>query len=196
LTREANTLDAANVGKGRLARALFLLILLSFPTFSQSLPDKIRGYKVYRDKVSVNTKPADSDATVRIGDPEVVDVSLDGITFELPAELTAKGQSGKVDFVTFHDVRINGIKVEPEEYSFKFEFRKGELVTLPNSIRIVLPASGMVKAAWQEMTESRAEWKITGRVFVFGKFRRYGFFHKRVVPIDISFTMPNPVRGK
>jgi len=176
--------------------SILLLFLLSSSTFSQNLPDKIRGYKVHRDNISVNTQTGDTDAAVKVGDPEVVDVSLNGVTFELPVELTANSQSGKVEFVTFHDVRVNGIKVEPEEYSHKFEFRKGQLVKPPDPVRIFLPASGMVKAAWQEMTESRADWKVTGRVFVFGKFRRYGFYHKRVVPIDISFTIPNPVRGK
>lgn len=176
---------------------LFLLLLLpALPAHSQNLPDKIRGYKVYQDKVSVNASVTDSDAAIYIGEPEIVDVSLSGIIFELPAEFMTTSQSGKVDMVLFHDLRVNGIKVEPEEYIHKFEFRKGEKVIVPNPVRIFVPASGLVKAAWQEMTKERDNWTVTGRVFVFGKFRRYGFYHKRVVPIDLSLTIKNPLHKK
>lgn len=189
---------ATNSQEGGLAPAFLflLLLLLSFPAFSQELPDKIRGYKVYRDKVSINTHTAASDAAVNIGEPEVVDVSLSGITLELPAELTTSAQSGKVVMVSFHDLKVNGIKVEPEEYVHKFEFRKGEKVKVPQPVRIFVPASGLVKTAWKEMTETRAEWIVTGRVFVFGKFRRYGIHHKRVVPIDLNLTIKNPLHQK
>lgn len=173
----------------------FLLFLLAFPTYSQDLPDKIRGYKVYRDKVSVSTSSAASDAAIHIGEPEVVDVGLTGITLELPAEFTTAAQSGKVEMVSFHDLRVNGIQVEPEEYTHKFEFRKGEKVKVPKPVRIFVPASGLVKAAWHEMTEERTEWIVTGRVFVFGKFRRYGIHHKRVVPIELNLTIKNPLHG-
>jgi len=197
LTREANTPDAISVSqKGRFAPAVFLLFLLSLTAFSQDLPDKIRGYKVYRDKVSVNVSTAASDAAIHIGEPDVVDVSLAGITLELPAEFTTSTQSGKVEIVLFHDLKVNGIKVEAEEYAHKFEFRKGEKVIIPKPVRIFVPASGLVKAAWQEMTEKRTEWIVTGRVFVFGKFRRYGIHHKRVVPIDLNLTVKNPLHEK
>ena len=176
---------------------LILLILVSASVATaQELPDKIRGYKVYKDKVSINTLSTDADAAIHVGDPNLVDVSLTGITFELPAELTAAKQSGKVEMVTFHDLKVNGIKVEPEEYSHGFEFRKGEKVRVPKRVKIFVPASGVIKTAWQEMTNARDEWTVTGRVFVFGKFRRYGLYHKRVVPIDFSLTIKNPLREK
>ncbi len=182
--------------EGGLAPAFLFLLLgfLTFSTYSQELPDKIRGYKVYRDKVSVNSTA--SDAAIHIGEPEIVDVALSGITLEFPAEFTTSAQSGKVEMVSFHDLKVNGIKVEPEEYTHKFEFRKGEKVIVPKPVRIFVPASGLVKAAWQEMTEKRDEWIVTGRVFVFGKFRRYGIHHKRVVPIDLILTIKNPLHGK
>lgn len=173
---------------------MFLALLVS-GAGAQELPDKIRGYKVHREKISVNENSGSADASVKVGDPELVDLSLSGVTFELPAEFVAAKQSGKVEMVTFHDLRVNGIKVVPEEYSHPFEFRKGESLKLPEPVRILLPASGAVAAAWNEMTESKAEWTVTGRVFVFGKFRKYGFYHKRVVPIDIELTIKNPLTG-
>ena len=182
--------------KGGICPAFCVLLLLSICTFGQDLPDKIRGYKVYKDNISVNAITSDSDAEVNVGDPEFIDISLAGIMLELPAEFTAAYQSGKVEMITFHDLKVNGIKVEPEEYTHEFEFRKREKVIIPKPVRIFVPAPGVVKAAWQEMTGARPEWNVTGRVFVFGKFRRYGFSHKRVVPIDINLTIKNPLRGK
>jgi hypothetical protein len=178
---------------GGILPALFVCIS-SFCVFAQPLPDKIRGYKVYRDKVSVNTSLGDSEAAVRVGEPELAEVSLTGITLQLPAEFTAVYQSGKVEMITFHDLKVNGIKVEAEEYAHRFEFKKGEKVLIPKPVRIFIPASSVVKAAWKEMTESKAEWSVTGRVFVFGRFRRYGFHHKRVVPIDVDLTIKNPLK--
>lgn len=183
-------------GKGGLVPAFCIVSLLAISGLSQELPDKIRGYKVYRDKVAVNANTDTSDAAVHVGDPELVDVSLTGITLELPAEFTTTKQSGKVEMITFHDLKVNGIKVEAEEYSHKFEFRKGEKIIVPKPVRIFVPTSGVVKAAWQEMTDSQKDWTVAGRVFVFGKFRRFGLYHKRVVPIDFTLTVKNPVLGK
>lgn len=178
--------------KGGTVPALFVLPWFAFGAYSQDLPDKIRGYKVYRDKVSVTANTANSDAAVHVGAPELSDISLSGITLEFPAELTSAYQSGKVELITFHNLKVNGINVESEEHSHKFEFKKGERVIIPKSMRLFVPTSGVVKAAWREMTDTRREWTVTGRVFVFGRFRRYGIYHKRVVPIDINLTVRNP----
>lgn len=172
---------------------LFFVLLVS-GLDAQQLPDKIRGYKVYRETISVNANSQAAEASVKVGAPELVDLSLNGLTFELPAEFVAANQSGKIRMVTFHDLRVNGIEVEAEEYSHPFEFRKSEHLKLPKPVRILVPSSGVLKAAWQEMTGSKTEWKVTGRVFVFGKFRKFGFYHKRVVPIDLDLVIKNPVR--
>ena len=177
--------------EGGIVPALFVLLSFVFAAHAQDLPDKIRGYKVYRDKVSVNAD-MEPDAAIYVGDPELADISLSGITLEFPAEFTASYQSGKVDLVTFQDLKVNGIKVEFEEYSHRFEFKKGEKVTIPKSVRIFVPAFGVVEAAWREMTDTRREWAVTGRAFVFGRFRRFGIDHKRVVPIDINLAVRNP----
>ena len=178
--------------KGGIVPALFVLLSFVFAAHAQDLPDKIRGYKVYRGKVAVNADTANPDAAIHVGDPELADISLSGITLEFPAEFTAPYQSGKVELVTFHDLKVNGISVEFEDYSRRFEFKKGEKVTIPKSVRIFVPASGVVKAAWREMTNTRREWAVTGRAFVFGRFRRFGIDHKRVVPIDINLAVRNP----
>lgn len=201
--------NSTNLGQeGRLAparsvvRAVSLsLLLLSFAAgaYSQNLPDKIHGYKVYADRISVsasdNVEKPQADASVKIGDPEVVDAGLNGITFELPAKVLAAKQSGKVDFFTFHEVKVNGIEVDVEEYRHPFSFKKGELVSLPKPARILLPVTGIVQAAWKEMRDSKGDWTVTGRVFVFGRFRKFGMYHKRVVPVDFEVKIKNPLRN-
>ena len=198
ISQEGRLAPASSV---RQAVSLSLLLLsLAAAVYSQDLPDNIRGYKVYEDKISVSTGDSRGkrqvDASVKIGDPELVDAGLTGITFELPAEVVAAKQSGKVDFFTFHEVKVNGIAVDVEEYRHPFTFKKGEPVPLPKPARISLPVTGIVQAAWQEMRDSKDDWTVTGRVFVFGRFRKFGMYHKQVVPVDFEVKFKNPLRLK
>jgi hypothetical protein len=186
--------------EGRLAPGLqalvFLILLLVTSGYTQDLPDKIRGYKVHSEKMIVSIAGAGdsaADASVAIGEPQLVEAGLAGVTFELPAEILAVRQSGKVTFLTFHDIRVNGIAVEVEEYRNPFEFRKGETIALPKPARVVLPATVMLKAAMSELHGSRDNWTISGRVFVFGRFRKFGMYHKRVIPVDFELRIKNPL---
>lgn len=176
----------------------FLLIACSF-ALAQKLPDSIRGYKVYKESVSIKqgqdkTAPDAKQPLVTIGEPEATDVSLSGVELQFPVEILSPGQSGKVDFLTFHEIRVNDIPVDVPEYSTKFEFKKDTLFQLPEPAKVFLPTTRIVQAAWREMRDSRESWTVTGRVFVFGKFRKYGFHHKRVVPIDFTLVIPNPLK--
>ena len=179
--------------------SLLLLSLLSSTALSQDLPKTIRGYKLHTEQISVSTRSShekqQADASVKIGDPALVEAGLTGITFELPAEALAAKQSGKVDFLSFHEVKVNGIAVDVEEYRHPFSFKKGEAFTLPKPARIFLPVTGLVQAAGQEMRDSKGDWTVTGRVFVFGRFRKFGIYHKRVVPVDFEVQIKNPLRS-
>ena len=171
---------------------------LTFNASSQELPKKIRGYTVHREtivvKTSIDTQDTGrADALVKFGDPVLTDLSLSGVTFELDAEVTATNQSGKVDFLTFNNFRVNGIPVEIEEYAEEFSFEKNKSVRLPKPATVFLPTGRLLQAGWKEMRDSKKEWSITGRVFVFGRFRKLGFYHKRVVPVDIEIKIKNPM---
>ncbi len=191
---------------------VFLLPVICFFIFSlsnadaaaQNYPDKIRGYKVYEAKIDVKTEggedseKADSgenEALVKIGEPEIVDVSLIGITLELPIEIESLEQSGKIDFLTFHDFEVNTLKVEVEEYKESFGFKKNEKLILPKPLRIFINTKEMLRGALQEWRDSKKVWQITGRIFVFGKFKKSIFKFKRVVPIEIDTTIENPLIG-
>lgn len=171
-----------------------LLVFLSAATFGQDLPKTIRGYKVHNEILKVSaSKTADpnSPVWVDLGDPSVEDLSLTGITLLLSADLLSNKQSGKVDFLMFRDVQINGTGVEVEEYTKMFEFKRTRLVSLPEPARIFIPTTGIMQAAWREMRGSREIWIVKGRVFVFGKFKKFGMHHKRVVPVDFEYSFPN-----
>jgi len=181
--------------------SIILLVFAPSIIKTQDLPAKIRGYRIHKANISVLTVNEPSlaknapEARVTIGDPSVSDISLTGLTLEVPAEIIASGQSGKVDFLTFQNFRVNGLTVEVEEYTESFEFKKEQLVELPAPAKIYLRADRLLRGALKEMTESKDEWTITGRIFVFGKFRKMGMSFKRVVPVDISIKIKNPLIG-
>lgn len=186
--------------RNKLIGLIFALLLFhgySMVLYGQIDPTHIRGYKVHKEKISITQsamKPSEHHAVVSIGDPEATDLSLTGVELQFPVEIFSPGQSGKVDFLMFYEIRVNDVAVDIPEYTTKFEFKKDILFRLPEPAKVFLPTTRIVQAAWREMRDSRNEWTVTGRVFVFGKFRKYGFHHKRVVPIDFSLTIPNPLK--
>ena len=177
---------------------LFFLLFATFAS-AQSLPSKIRGYKVYDAKVAVTNSTGSQlqkdrpDATVTILDPAVTGFGLSGAVLEVGAEITAVNQSGSVDFMSCRDLRVNGIPVEIEEYAHPFAFKEGEKFMLPTPAKISINIGNLAKAAYKELADPKKDWTVTGTVFVFGKFRKFGFSFKRVVPVKIDLTIKNPL---
>ena len=172
-------------------------LFLFAAAFAQDLPKTIRGYKVHRADVAIQASPGPesgkSFAAINVGDPKLTDVSLTGISFEVPAQIIWIPESGRVDFLTFHDFRVNGLSVDVEEYRTPFSFRKNETIELPKPATLFIGSGQVLNAAWKEFSDSNEDWLVTGRVFVFGRFRKFGFEFKRVVPIDVSLTIKNPL---
>jgi hypothetical protein len=178
-----------------------LVILFAYACVdAQRLPTKIRGYSVYRADIIVSQKNApagarSSDTVIYLGEPVLKEISVTGLTLKVPVEFTAMRQSGRVDFLAFPDLQVNGMSVEVDEYRDSFAFKKGELVKLPSPAKIFIPTTQLLRAATSELNRSQKEWTVTGRVLIFGKFRKFGFEHKRVVPIDIDFKIANPLQN-
>ena len=193
---------AKTIGK---TAALFAIIFIcAISAFAQDLPKEIRGYKVQKAKISVvnqiektgvskSAKNDNSEALVNISAPELVEISLTGITLELSAEIEALEQSGKVDFLTFYDFRVNDLAVDVEEYKESFEFKKNQKIALPKPVKIFVGAGQTLRGALAEFNESKTEWTVTGRIFVFGHFKKAGFSFKRVVPVEINLKIKNPL---
>ena len=87
--------------------ALILVFLFSHAVCPQKLPDKIRGYKVFKQEIVITDLPESKtagrnfDARINLDKPELTDVSISGIKFEIGGEVTVYGQSGTIDFISF-----------------------------------------------------------------------------------------------
>jgi hypothetical protein len=180
------------------AISVFLLLALTGAIAAQGLPKKIRGYKVHNAKIDVESGaakplPIGSDGAVSVGSPTLVDIGLSGVSLDVGGSFMAIGQSGTIDFLTFSDLSVNGIAVEADEYRNSFGFVKNEVTKLPSPIRIKIGTLNLARAAYREYVSSTDNWKVTGTVFAFGRFRKFGMSFKRVVPIKISLLIPNPI---
>lgn len=177
---------------------LAIIAAVSTVAFAQGLPSKIRGYKVYNAKISVSTPESktssDADARLKVYDPELDSIGLDGVVLTVGGEVSAAGQNGKVDFLEFRDFRINGVAVAIDEYTHKFAFKERQTVVLPEPVRVRISKTSIATAAFQELLGSKEKWSVTGTVLVFGTFRKFGFGFKRVIPVRIDILIKNPVK--
>ena len=167
-------------------------------TFAQDLPNEIRGYKVHRANIAVRTSASTTnndkaaDPHIHPGEPKLIDVSLTGVTFEVSIEPGTAPASGTIDFLTFQDFRVNGIPVEIKEYRGPITFKKGEPFSMTRPATVFVSNAGVLEAAWSEFKKSQKSWTVTGRVLVFGKFKKMGMEFKRVVPIEVNVSIKNP----
>ena len=190
------------------------IVLVSFAGASvraqtRAYPDKIRGYKVERTVVEVkrtasnaaNSNGADSqtadpsvDQLISLGKPTLARVTPLGITFEVPMVVAPVTQSGKVEFLVFEDIEINGHSVNISDYENKFSLPNSKPLTLNHPLRIYIYLSSAFLAAIGEWTDSQDTWPVKGRVYVFGKFKKGLFSFKRCVPVELDVTMRNPLK--
>lgn len=178
-----------------------IFMLAVSPAFAQKLPNEIRGYKIYRAKVSVKNESDKSlksaenaaEAVVKVGEPDIIDVSLTGVTLELPVDIDSLDQSGTIDFLTFKDFRVNGLKVDIEEYREAFDIKKHEPIILPKPVKIFVGTGQTLRGALKEFRNSKNEWTVTGTVFVFGRFKKAFIKFKRVVPVQVNIKVKNPL---
>jgi hypothetical protein len=193
-----------------ISTGIVLLMLAGTSTLSQTraYPDKIRGYKVERTVVEVkrpngngaskDPKTAADDPTVdqliSFGQPTLARVTPLGITFEVPMVIAPVTQSGKVDFLVFEDIEINGRSVNIADYEHTFSLPNNKPLTLKDPLRIQIYLPGALLAAIGEWTDSQETWPVTGRVYVFGKFKKSIFSFKRCVPVELDLKMRNPLR--
>ncbi|MBK8150432.1 MAG: hypothetical protein IPK58_20110 [Acidobacteria bacterium] len=190
-----------SIGSGLVILAALAVISSAMNAVGQELPDEIRGYKVEKANIIISNRTDavesnKSEARVRVGDPELTDKSLSGITFEVNAELDSLRNSGTVDFLAFHQFKVNGIDVSIDDYNNSFEFKKKQTLFLPKPIKVFVGTFQTLRGALGEIRDSKPEWEVTGTVFVFGKFKKWGMKFKRVVPVEVRLTIKNPIRDQ
>jgi hypothetical protein len=206
--------------------AVLLLVFAAAAVLPQTrtYPKEIRGYKVERTVVEIkkpeskrqepgkaNTQnqndgaeqtdgTANSDAAVdeliRLGKPQLVRATPLGITLEVPIVVSPVKQSGKVDFLVFEDMTINGTSVEIDEYRHAFGLPNKEPLTLRDPLHFYIYLPSALLAALGDWSDSKETWPVTGRVYVFGKFKKGPFSFKRVVPVELNLTIQNPLRER
>lgn len=181
----------------------FLFILLVFTVAQgQDYPKEIRGYKVEKVKIVVKnddgkTEPKDdSEAFVTLGEPTVSNIGLTGVTFDITGRISPLEQKGKVDFLSFKDFKVNGTSVTIEDYTESFSFDKNKPIDLPEPIKVFVGMGQTLLGGLGEVRDSKDEWEVTGTVFVFGKFKKFGFNFKRVVPVPVSVKIKNPIKTR
>ena len=195
---------------------LVLLIAAPSALFAQSstYPKEIRGYKVERaavelkdnkhpkpkssgDSSSKQQTPNDqSGQLIQFGDPRVASVTPLGIGLEIPVVVSPVKQKGRVDFLVFEKMKVNGTSVEIDEYHRAFDLPNKKPLTLKEPLRFYVYLPNAILAAIDELSSSVKEWPITGVVYVFGRFNKSIFRFKRVIPIEIKLTTPNPLQNK
>lgn len=184
-----------------LAVLALMIVALATVARAQALPDTIHGFKVENVPLKTsNTIPEGSkfsdefDLYIQLTKPKISMRGLLSASIDVGADLVSTKQSGEIAFVSFHDVRVNGIAMEIDEYTAPMAFRKGVRSSLTKPVTAKLNFVGAARGAFKELTDSRDQWRVTGTAFVFGKFKKFGFSFKRVVPIKIDMLVKNPLK--
>ena len=191
---------------------------------TRTYPKEIRGYKVERTVVEVKKPEAknrqtskdqnergdknsdgqrnadpnsegDVDELIQLGKPQLARVTPLGITFEVPIVVSPVKQNGHVDFLVFEDMVVNGTSVNIDEYHRAFDLPNKQRLTLREPLRfyIYLPSAMLAALGW---SDSKETWPVTGRVYVFGKFKKGLLSFKRVVPVELNLSMRNPLKER
>ena len=166
-------------------------------------PKEIRGYKVELAKVELKKQSGkdaskdeenDLDSLIQLGEPRVASISPLGITLEVPVTVAAVKQGGRVDFLTFEDMTVNGTSVTVNEYQHSFDLPNDRPKTLMDPISIYISTHRAVLGVVGEWTQPKAVWPVTGRAYVFGHFKKFIFKFKRVVPVELNLSFRNPLQ--
>lgn len=202
---------------------LVIIIPTGASAQTRTYPKEIRGYKVERRVVEIK-KPekengksgtdksqpgnnnsgnqtssqsdpeSDEDALIRLGTPQLARVTPLGITFEVPIVVSPVKQSGHIDFLMFEDMVVNGSSVEIDEYHRAFDLPNKDPLTLREPLRFYIYLPNALLAALGDWSDSKETWPVTGRVYVFGKFKKSLFSFKRCIPVELKVTMRNPLK--
>jgi hypothetical protein len=214
----------AKIFYGLALACLVIIIPGSGAGQTRTYPKEIRGYKVERTVVEVKkpekrsgnsgagksqtgngnnsdgqasrepNSESNVDALLQLGKPQLERVTPLGITFKVPIVVSPVKQSGHVDFLVFEDMVVNGTSVDIDEYHHPFDLPNKQVLTLGEPVQIYIYLPNALLAALGDWNVSKETWPVTGRVYVFGKFKKFGFSFKRVVPVELNLSMRNPMK--
>jgi hypothetical protein len=145
---------------------------------------------------SATNSETDVDQLIQLGKPQLARVTPLGITFDVPILVSPVKQSGHVDFLVFEDMVVNGTSVNIDEYHRAFDLPNKQTLTLREPLRFYIYLPSAMLAALGDWSDTKETWPVTGRVYVFGKFKKGPFSFKRVIPVELNLSMRNPLREK
>jgi hypothetical protein len=179
--------------------ASILVLCSSVVAFSQraTYPAELRGYKVERVRVETlgsGKTAAPSGDLIRFGKVRVAKVTPAGIKLELPIVVAPVKQKAQVDFLVFEDILVNGTPVHIDEYHRQFELPNRKELTLKEPLKFFVSLPNAMLAALGEWSNSQEKWRVTGRIYVFGRYKKFLFSFKRTVPIELDLMITNPLR--
>ena len=142
--------------------ALLILVLAPSTLFAQSIayPKEIRGYKLERAAVELketkqkNDQQNTSPQLIQFGSPRVASVTPLGIGLEIPVVVSAVKQKGRVDFLVFEKMKVNGTSVEIDEYHRGFDLPNKKSLTLKEPLRFYVYLPNAILAAIDELSSS------------------------------------------
>ncbi len=203
---------------------LALVTVTTVSPQTRAYPKDIRGYKVERTVVEIRrpetknpkagndksqipsddadqsgratSSEADVDQLIQLGKPQLARVTPLGITFDVPIVVSPVKQSGHVDFLVFEDMVVNGTSVNIDEYRRVFDLPNKQTLTLRDPLRFYIYLPSAMLAALGDWSDTKETWLVTGRVYVFGKFKKGPFSFKRVVPVELNLSMRNPLKER
>jgi hypothetical protein len=196
----------------RIAATLGVLLLCCFHALPQTpnYPKEIRGYKVERaavemkrdedkkkdDKKNDNTAPTEPnpDTLIRFGEPRLAIPTPLGIRLEIPIVVAPVTQKGHVDFLMFEDMVVNGTPVRIDEYRREFDLPNKDDLVLDEPLRFTVNLPNAMLGVLGEVIDSKETWLVTGRVYVFGHYKKFIFTFKRTIPVELNLTIRNPLR--
>lgn len=151
-----------------------------------------------RDGQAVSRSDSDPDADdlIKFGKPELARITPLGITVEVPIVVSPVTQSGHVDFLMFEDMVVNGTSVEIGEYHRAFDLPNKNPLTLHERLSLYIYLPNAMLAAIGEWNDAKETWPVTGRIYVFGKFKKALFSFKRCIPVELKLTMRNPLKDR
>jgi hypothetical protein len=175
------------------------------PAKTRTYPSSIRGYKIEQARVVVRNRGAGgksgeteddrgSDAIVQLGQPGLARITPLGITFDVPIVVFPVKQGGHVDFLSFEDVVVNGTQVTIDDYEHEFDLPTKQPLTLSSPIRVFISTPQAILGVLDEWSDSKSTWSVSARVYVFGHFKKFLFKLKRVVPVELTTEIENPLR--
>jgi hypothetical protein len=179
--------------------ASVLVLCSSVVAVSQraTYPAELRGYKV--DRVAIETQNSSKTAVrsgelIRFGKVRVARVTPAGVNLELPIVVAPVKQKGQVDFLIFEDIVVNGTPVRIDEYHRQFELPNRKELILKEPLKFFVTLPNAMLAALGEWANSQEKWRVTGRIYVFGRYKKFLFNFKRTIPIELDLMITNPLK--